>query len=58
MGGKDFQTISCEMGIAKATAEVYGIDCLAAGQPLDHDVMASNMKYIFCTLYKTSVLEM
>ena len=52
MGGKDFQTISCEMGITKATAEVYGIDCLAAGQPLDHDVMASNLNVTTSTFQR------
>ncbi|KAJ7369636.1 hypothetical protein OS493_037425 [Desmophyllum pertusum] len=34
--GKDFTQLSSELGIAKATAEVYGIDCLAAGKELDH----------------------
>ena len=29
------------MGIAEPTAEVYGIDCLAAGAKLDHKLLAS-----------------
>jgi len=38
--GKDFQMISREMGVAIATAEVYGIDAFAANAPLDKDVLA------------------
>lgn len=42
--GKSFELISREMRIAKATVEVYVIDCLAAGRPsLDHDLIASYM---------------
>ena len=38
--GKDFQQLSKELAIAKATAEVYGIDCLAAGIDVDHKMVA------------------
>ena len=38
--GKDFARLSSELQIAYATAEVYGIDCLAAGGPLDHEMIA------------------
>lgn len=33
-----------ELGVAKATAEVYGIDCLAAGQDIDHEMMAKQLQ--------------
>ena len=33
--------LSSELGIAVATAEVYAIDCLAAGRKLDHELLAS-----------------
>lgn len=33
--------LASEMGIAKATAEVYAIDCLAAGRKIDHGQLAS-----------------
>ena len=39
--GKDFQQLSKELAIAKATAEVYGIDCLAAGMDIDHKMVAT-----------------
>ena len=42
--GKDFDKLACEICVAKATAEVYGIDCLAAGQSLDHEKMAEYLK--------------
>ena len=38
--GKDFQQLSKELAITKATAEVYGIDCLAAGMEMDHEMIA------------------
>jgi len=38
--GKDFTCLARELNIATATAEVYGIDCLAAGGELDHKMMA------------------
>ena len=38
--GKDFQQLSKELALAKATAEVYGIDCLAAGMEMDHEIIA------------------
>ena len=33
--------LASELGIAVATAEVYAIDCLAAGRTLDHELLAS-----------------
>ena len=38
--GKNFQELAEELKIAQATAEVYGIDCLAAGQDVDHQTIA------------------
>ena len=38
--GKSFATLASELRVAQATAEVYGIDCLAAGGDLDHKTMA------------------
>ena len=38
--GKNFQELAEELNIAQATAEVYGIDCLAAGQDVDHQMIA------------------
>jgi len=38
--GKSFATLAAELRVAQATAEVYGIDCLAAGGDLDHKSMA------------------
>ena len=38
--GKNFQELAEELKIAEATAEVYGIDCLAAGQDVDHQTIA------------------
>lgn len=38
--GKNFQELAEELNIAQATAEVYGIDCLAAGQEVDHQIIA------------------
>ena len=42
--GKDFSRLARELNIATATAEVYGIDCLAAGGELDYEMMASYLK--------------
>ena len=42
--GKDFSHLARELNIATATAEVYGIDCLAAGGELDHEMMAGYLK--------------
>ena len=39
--GKDFQQLSKELAIAKATAEVSGIDCLDAGMDNDHKMVAT-----------------
>ena len=39
--GKSLTQLASEMGIAKATAEVYAIDCLAAGRKIDHEQLAS-----------------
>ena len=44
--GKDFQQLSKELAIAKATAEVYGIDCFAAGMDIDHEMV---VRYIRVT---------
>ena len=44
--GKNFDKLATELRIAKATAEVYGIDGLAAGEHLDHEVIA---KYLNIT---------
>lgn len=33
-----------ELAVAKATAEVYGIDCLAAGEEVDHKLMAKYLQ--------------
>lgn len=38
--GKNFQELAEELNIAQATAEVYGIDCLAAGEDVDHQTIA------------------
>lgn len=38
--GKNFQQLADELKVAQATAEVYGIDCLAAGLDMDHQTMA------------------
>ena len=42
--GKDFSRLARDFNIATATAEVYGIDCLAAGGELDHKMMAGYLK--------------
>ena len=38
--GKNFSDLAADLSIAKATAEVYGIDGLAAGQQIDHKTLA------------------
>ena len=38
--GKNFHKLASELNIAQATAEVYGIDCLAVGQDVDHQTVA------------------
>ena len=38
--GKNFHELALELNIAQATTEVYGIDCLAAGQDVDHQTFA------------------
>ena len=38
--GKNFDELAAELSIAKATAEVYGIDGLAAGEEIDHEIPA------------------
>ena len=38
--GKNFQQLAVKLKVARATAEVYGIDCLAAGLDMDHQTMA------------------
>ena len=42
--GKNFQDLSEELQIAKPTAEVYAIDCLAAGRDVDHQKIAEHMQ--------------
>ena len=42
--GKNFDQLAQEMMIARATAEVYAIDSLAAGQDLDHETMAKSLE--------------
>jgi len=42
--GKTFATLSSELNVAEATAEVYGIDCLAARADLDHESVAKCLK--------------
>ena len=42
--GKNFATLSSELNVAEATAEVYGIDCLAAGADLDHKSVVKCLK--------------
>ena len=42
--GKEFTHLARELNIATATAEVYGIDCLAAGGELDHEMRAGYLK--------------
>jgi len=42
--GKNFQDLSEELQIAKPTAEVYGIHGLAAGQDVDHQMLAEFME--------------
>ena len=39
--GKSLATLASELGIAVATAEVYAIDCLAAGRQIAHKQIAS-----------------
>ena len=38
--GKSFAVLAAELRVSQATAEVYGIDCLAACGDLDHNIMA------------------
>lgn len=39
--GNNFATLATDLSVAQATAEVYGIDCLAAGADLNHETMAT-----------------
>lgn len=39
--GKSLTELALELGIAIATAEVYAIDCLAAGRKIAHEQIAS-----------------
>ena len=39
--GKNFAAVATDLNVAQATAEVYGIDCLAAGADLNHETMAT-----------------
>ena len=38
--GKNFEMLACELNISIGTAEVYTIDCLVAGQAMDHEMVA------------------
>lgn len=38
--GKNFSDLAADLSITKATAEVYGIDGLAAGQQIDRETLA------------------
>lgn len=38
--GKNFSDLAADLSITKATAEVNGIDGLAAGQQIDHETLA------------------
>ena len=38
--GKDFAHLSSKLDIKKGTTEVYGIDCVAAGRSVDHEMIA------------------
>lgn len=38
--GKNFSTLATELNVVQATAEVYGIDCLAAGSDVNHESVA------------------
>lgn len=42
--GKSFELLGWELAVATATAEVYGIDCLAAGEEVDHNLVAKNLQ--------------
>ena len=42
--GKNFGALLVELNIAQATAEVYGIDCLAAGGDVNHTTMAEYLR--------------
>lgn len=39
--GRNYSEIAVTLGVQEATAEVYTIDALAAGAPLDHTRMAN-----------------
>lgn len=38
--GKNFGELAADLSNTKATAEVYGIDGLAAGQQIDHEMLS------------------
>ena len=42
--GKKFAVIALELGFAKATVEVYAINCFAANAPLEGTMLARNME--------------
>lgn len=42
--GKNLKDLSEELQIAQPTAEVYAIDCLAAGRDVDHQKVAEYMQ--------------
>ncbi|KAJ7389451.1 hypothetical protein OS493_031420 [Desmophyllum pertusum] len=41
--GKSLQEIADQIRVAKATAEIYGMDAFAAGIPLDHNQLAAEL---------------
>lgn len=52
--GEDFARLADELSIAKATAEVYGVDCLAAGQDVSHNSIA---EYIDVTKESFAIIK-
>ena len=38
---KNFAALAADLNVVQATAEVYGIDCLAAGAEMDHEIIAT-----------------
>lgn len=53
--GKNFVQLASELGIATATAEVYAIDCLAAGGKLDHKHIACDLGISTDAFYRIKV---
>lgn len=57
--GKKFEELAAELGVATATAEVYGIDGLAAGQEIDHEMLSKYLQISVESfqLIKTEILS-